>query len=477
MPEFDDTTLLIPLKIDSGERKDNLDRLLDYLSAFAGLKIILTEAGPARKYFLDNNYSNVTYFFCPDADPVFYRTYYINRMLEQAVTPVVGVWDTDVFVSREQFAEAVRQVRCGEAVLCYPYDGRFYCLSREQSVRFRQAIAAGSPWPEVGEEAPRWPDSVGGAFFADRRRYLEAGGENEYFYGWGEEDKERYRRLQTGGWPVTRVPGRLFHLYHPVGLNSRFANAETERRSRQELARVTGLSRREIGGYVAAWRNPETLFRAGVEYLMAGAPFCADPGLYAGMTGSILFFLHYARYAGQSFYEDFAGELLERLPRLLNDELPAGFGYGLSGIGWGMVYLVETGLLEGDLSDALSDLDERLMRYDPRRISGEGMEDGPEGILCYVLARLQGARKNGEPEPFDACYLAGWEEHASSAGGKSGPFAAAYLRYRQGGAPEIDNRAVLKNLLNKVLPDPDPDRWKPGLKDGYAGFILNRIGL
>ena len=45
-------------------------------------------------------------------------------------------------------------------------------------------------------------------------------------------------------------------------------------------------------------------------YLFYGS-FYSDLGLYNGKMGMIIFFFHYARYTGNSLYEDFAGELLD----------------------------------------------------------------------------------------------------------------------------------------------------------------------
>ena len=477
-PTFQDVTILIPLRVDSAERKTNLDAVLGYLSALPDIRIMILEAALHRQYFLKNKSIPVASFFEPDTDSVFYRTYYINRLLERAATPIAGIWDTDVFVPYSQLEEAVERIRSGKAVLSYPYDGRFYCLPPELSRKYRRQLLAGvaDSFTEAAGDLPCWPDSVGGAFFVDRLRYLEAGGENEYFYGWGAEDRERFYRITALGGPVIRVAGPLFHLYHPVGENSRFASEEAERRNRQELAGISSLKKEEILPYTEKWKKPETLFPAYIDYLLVQAPFCTNAGLYTGTIGLVLFFFHYARFTGQSMYEDFAEELLDLSGCRLAGDLPPGFGYGLSGIGWALVYLEEAGFLEGDLSDALSELDVKLMRYDPRRMSDTGLDDGLEGVAVYVVSRLLAARKRGEPEPFDALYLADLETAVRSCG-LATPAARAYLRYRSGETPRFSGKRVLSAILSKVIPDHDSCRWKPGLKDGCAGFILHRTGI
>jgi hypothetical protein len=40
--------------------------------------------------------------------------------------------------------------------------------------------------------------------------------ENEFFVGWGPEDKERYFRFNILGYKIYRVNGDIFHLKHPA---------------------------------------------------------------------------------------------------------------------------------------------------------------------------------------------------------------------------------------------------------------------
>lgn len=55
--------------------------------------------------------------------------------------------------------------------------------------------------------------SVGGAFLVNKTKYLETGGENEGFYGWGPEDVERVKRLEILELPIARTKGALY-IHH-----------------------------------------------------------------------------------------------------------------------------------------------------------------------------------------------------------------------------------------------------------------------
>ena len=82
------------------------------------------------------------------------------------------------------------------------------------------------------------PVPVGGAFLANLKSYIDAGLENESFYGWGLEDGERYYRWENLGYKIKRVSGPLFHLSHSRGMNSAFHNADQYLLKRKEIIGV-----------------------------------------------------------------------------------------------------------------------------------------------------------------------------------------------------------------------------------------------
>ena len=79
------------------------------------------------------------------------------------------------------------------------------------------------------------PNPVGGAFFARHSAYIESGGENESFYGWGLEDGERYNRWKNLGYKMKQVKGPLYHMTHPRFLNSQIKNFDIDLQMKREL--------------------------------------------------------------------------------------------------------------------------------------------------------------------------------------------------------------------------------------------------
>ena len=249
-------TFVIPVRIDSPERSANLDVVLEQLSHRKQTFVLILEADAMPLYEVKKEYPNVKYSFVEDYDPVFHRTKYLNQLLQDTKTILVGIWDTDVILSNEQIDNALQDICEGKAVMSYPYDGHFYSCTQEESVFYRRESSMDYllRLKRTGDSFCM-SNSVGGAFLVRKDIYVESGGENEFFYGWGMEDQERVRRLFILGWPVTRVDGPLFHLYHPRNENSRYKNDKVENESRKEFLKVCSMTSGDLRRYIRSWIN------------------------------------------------------------------------------------------------------------------------------------------------------------------------------------------------------------------------------
>ncbi|WP_288733123.1 glycosyltransferase [uncultured Parabacteroides sp.] len=252
--QLDDVvTFVIPVRIDSSERQENLDVVLDQLSKRTHTKIIILEADSGPLYKMPKNYPNVTYLFVKDDNPIFYRTKYLNELLRQADTSIVGIWDTDVIVPDNQIDRSIDDIREGRAVMSFPYDGCFNFCSLEDSFVFRNKRSI--DLLKEKEHLNYVYHSVGGAFLVHRGIYMKAGGENEHFYAWGMEDMERVKRMEILGFSVSRTSGCLYHLFHFRKENSRFYNQIQEMESRREFLKVCSMYKKQLEQYICTWKN------------------------------------------------------------------------------------------------------------------------------------------------------------------------------------------------------------------------------
>lgn len=89
-----------------------------------------------------------------------------------------------------------------------------------------------------------------------------------------------------------------------------------------------------------------------------------SPGLYNGKLGMAIIFYEYSRYSGDRLYEQFSDEIIDSIL-----DLPASLSFrfsdGLTGIGWGITYLLKEKFIEGDINDILSEIDIKLEKINP----------------------------------------------------------------------------------------------------------------
>lgn len=237
--DLTDFTFLMPLRIDSEKRRENADTSISFILRHFDTTVIVVEGDESKKFYPDFQTGDLLYKFIDDKSVFFHKTKYINRLIESASTRFIAVWDADVIAHPDQILESVMVLRKGEAIISIPYDGRVYISDNSLSGLFRSI-----PNAEILLKlAPCLPlmygyYSTGGAFLADREKYLDTGGENESIRGWGPEDFERIKRMEILNQKIHFSDGPLFHLWHPRGRTSWYADKETEIRNRRELIKT-----------------------------------------------------------------------------------------------------------------------------------------------------------------------------------------------------------------------------------------------
>jgi len=241
-----DVTIIIPLRIDSQEREDNLNAVIRFFINETDVRIIILEADDTPK-FIKNENERIEYCFYTDNKELFHRTHYINMLLKKAKTPIVGVWDTDVLFPISQIEEACMQIKKG-ASLSFPYDGNFIYLHEDFSKEIREDFNQIEKYKSI-----RGVHSVGGAFFVDREKYLKCGGENENFYAWGPEDIERVKRLEILGMTVARTEGNLYHQSHPRGINSECDTLKRDIDNLNILIDICKMNQAELVQHIEKW--------------------------------------------------------------------------------------------------------------------------------------------------------------------------------------------------------------------------------
>ena len=184
-------------------------------------------------------------------------------------------------------------------------------------------------------------------------------------------------------------------------------------------------------------------------------------GLLDGKMGIALVLAHYARCSRKKKIEHAADFLVENVMNQLTTTVSIDFANGLSGIGWGIEYLIQNNYMKGRGADILQNIDERIMQFDVTRFKDWSLEKGLLGILHYVLYHLQGANKSGS-SVFDDSYLASWKSVLEDN-------ELLYNQLQKGLHKEVD--FYKPNLRMFIKQQSRVDTKRLSLKDGIAGKL------
>ncbi|TXE06427.1 galactosyltransferase-related protein [Algoriphagus aquimarinus] len=252
-----DFTFLIPLRIDSVNRLENTLVTIEYILSNFETQISVLEASKGNTGLLNRLLpKKVNYVFIEDMDTIFHRTRYINQLVKSVDTDYIIVWDTDIIIPVEQIIKSVDLLRKKEADFVTPYKDKFLDTSEILRELFILSRDIGVLEMHQGKMKALYnPNPVGGAFLAHRQTYIEAGMENEKFYGWGREDGDRVNRWKILGHRHQHIEGVLYHLTHERGVNSTFHSPNQDSRKIVEIHRATAMSKEELEMHVKNWRN------------------------------------------------------------------------------------------------------------------------------------------------------------------------------------------------------------------------------
>lgn len=245
---FIDLTFIIPIRIDSFDRYQNLLLVLKYLTVHCDASIIVLEADEFQHIEQNSLPEDVEYHFVADKHEKFHRTYYINQLIGLSKTPYVGIWDTDVLVEISQISEAMSWLRTNLCSAVLPYDGRCKNLAPKQKQDLTQTMELDRETGILYAE-----HACGGALIVNKQHFTKAGLCNEYLTSWGPDDVEQKKRLEILGFPIKRTEGILYHLCHHRGINSTYQGDEERLLLMQEYIKIASMTRNELQEYIKNW--------------------------------------------------------------------------------------------------------------------------------------------------------------------------------------------------------------------------------
>jgi len=247
MIDLKDVTFIIPILIDSEDRINNYNIVIDYLLKNFDTNIIVCESdNESHEDILKRD--GIEYIFVKN-EGLFHRTRLLNIMTKMAKTNIVVNYDIDVVFKPQQYVEARDAIKSGDYDVCYPYGGNFLNIRKYYFSFVKENNLDGI---DLDQCEMANPNSLGGALFFNKEKYMEAGLENENFISWGFEDNERVGRLSTLDYRLSRVSGVLYHLEHKRTLNCTPEQPKYDN-NMIEYGKIIKMSKEELIKYIKTW--------------------------------------------------------------------------------------------------------------------------------------------------------------------------------------------------------------------------------
>ena len=222
-------TFIIPVKIDSQDRLDNITIVLNYLHKHLDTNIILYEHDDSPKLFELSQKLKVKYIFEPFKGSKYYdfhRTKFLNQMILLSETDVIVNYDADALIPATSCQESYKRIYRENHDFVYPFGYG----------NWQREIKTGGPKSKILEtldldslENSDYADNLmseyGHVVFAKRKSYIECFLENEKFRPDGPEDKERFFRFKKLERKISWVEDSyIYHLEHSRQLDKRPSN-------------------------------------------------------------------------------------------------------------------------------------------------------------------------------------------------------------------------------------------------------------
>lgn len=229
---LNDCTFIIPVRLESDDRRRNLKLILNYLLKNFDTSIIIAESDSVSQVpeILEavsknnNDISKIELLFYKTNSSLFHRTFYLNEMLMKSKTYITINYDCDVILPIDSYIKATKMCLDDKYDLVYPFgfgdNVQTRVLMNENiEIKFFESnnisLLKGFPWRA----------EYGFCQWFNTKSYISGFMENQSFLAYGAEDSERANRWKVLEYKVGRVEeSPVFHLEHSRGLNSDNSN-------------------------------------------------------------------------------------------------------------------------------------------------------------------------------------------------------------------------------------------------------------
>lgn len=245
-----DCTFIIPVRIESDDRKFNFMRVIEYLCKNFDANIIIKENDVDSKVmhllkFIDPKGCKITHLLELNDNSTFHRTRLLNEMISMVKTPVTINYDIDVLMKPDAYINARDRITKEGYDLIYPYGKGM----TQVQIKFPNKERYQGEDLFHSSYCSEWGSLAGHVQFFNTKSYIEGFMENEEFLSYGAEDRERMNRFQTLGYKVDWCDGfQVWHMEHSRGDNSAPSNPHFGQNEALYYALIN-MSRAELENY------------------------------------------------------------------------------------------------------------------------------------------------------------------------------------------------------------------------------------
>jgi hypothetical protein len=234
-------TFIIQYVYDHPDRLENLQHILSYLKGNCPCaNIIVYELGEEKTVSIEGRRGIKYKFKGVDKDYKWHRTKDFNDIVKNVDTPYICLYDCDVVFDKKSYYDSLRMLKEGIDVV-YPYNGTFTSVDRSY---LKDGVKI-----DVGT----WGfEFFGGAVFFNRKRFIEAGMENENLVTYGIDDVERKERFKKLEYSIKRTEGVCWHIAHYRGVHSMGVNDEYKK-NEAELVKIKSMDKLQLQEYIKTW--------------------------------------------------------------------------------------------------------------------------------------------------------------------------------------------------------------------------------
>jgi len=200
----------------SSERRENLFAVLRWLAQWPEIDLVVIEQDSVPRLERDPSQPNCSMGLAYNPGP-FNKAWGLNVAARMARGPLLALADADLIVPRA-LPGAVERCSPGHAVK--PYRS-IVDLTVVESKRVRAGEWGFAPRRAAGAPLNREAQGehvvfAGGLFVIHRDDYLQLGGFDERFVGWGGEDDAMTVKLRRAGVALSEIGDEpALHLWHP----------------------------------------------------------------------------------------------------------------------------------------------------------------------------------------------------------------------------------------------------------------------